>query len=99
VALLPSAIRFLSCEPLLGSLDLRESLGLSKVNWVIVGGESGRRARPMDASWVVDIRDQCVEASVPFFFKQWGGTNKKKTGRVLERRTWDQMPTHDALPA
>jgi len=99
VASLPSAVRFLSCEPLLGPLALRERLGVSKVNWVIVGGESGRRARPMDVSWVLDIRDQCVDASVPFFFKQWGGTNKKKTGRLLERRTWDEMPRYNARSA
>jgi protein gp37 len=85
----PAAVRFLSLEPLLGPLP---GLDLSGIDWVIVGGESGPRARPMDASWVTDIRSQCQEASVPFFFKQWGGTNKKKTGRLLDGRTWDEMP-------
>ncbi|MEZ4253898.1 MAG: DUF5131 family protein, partial [Polyangiales bacterium] len=60
--------------------------------WVIVGGESGPRARPMDPAWVTDLRDQCRRARVAFFFKQWGGTNKKKTGRELDGRTWDEMP-------
>jgi protein gp37 len=84
-----AAIKFLSLEPLLGALP---GLDLAGIDWVIAGGESGPGARPMDPNWVTDIRDQCVEASVPFFFKQWGGTNKKKAGRILEGRTWDQMP-------
>ena len=84
-----AATKFLSLEPLLGPLP---NLDLQGIDWVIVGGESGLRARPMDPSWVVDIRDQCLEARVPFFFKQWGGVNKKKAGRVLEGRTWDEMP-------
>ena len=92
VALLPSAVRFLSCEPLLGPLDLRGMLGPAAVNWVIVGGESGHGARPMDAGWALNIRDQCFEARVPFFFKQWGGPNKKRAGRLLENTTWDQLP-------
>ena len=92
VALLPSPVRFLSCEPLLGPLDLRGVLGPAAVNWVIVGGESGHGARPMDAAWVLDIRNQCFDAGVPFFFKQWGGSNKKRTGRLLENRTWDEFP-------
>lgn len=92
VARLPSAVRFLSCEPLLGPLELRHVLKPTGVNWVIVGGESGHRARPMQARWVTDIRNQCAEAGVPFFFKQWGGRNKKLTGRLLERRTWDGLP-------
>ena len=92
VAGLPSAVRFLSCEPLLGPLDLRGLLGPQMVNWVIAGGESGRGARPMDPAWVCDIRDQCFEAGIPFFFKQWGGVNKKSTGRLLEERTWDELP-------
>ena len=92
VASLPSAVRFLSCEPLLGRLDLRNMLGPRAVNWVIVGGESGPQARPMDVAWALDIRDQCAEGNVPFFFKQWGGVNKKRAGRVLESRTWDDMP-------
>src|SRR5258706_5352999 len=69
VAMLPTAVRFLSCEPLLGPLDLRDVLGPSRVNWVIVGGESGHGARPMSQSWVIDIRNQGLEAGVPFFFK------------------------------
>lgn len=92
VAGLSSAVRFLSCEPLLGPLDLAEVLGTGAINWVIVGGESGPRARPMDAAWVRDIRDQCRADKVAFFFKQWGGVRKKDAGRILDRRTWDQMP-------
>jgi protein gp37 len=82
-------IKFLSLEPLLGPL---RDLNLKGIDWVIVGGESGPGARPMDRAWVREIRDQCVSARVPFFFKQWGGVNKKKAGRVLDRRTWDQLP-------
>jgi protein gp37 len=93
VASLPSAIRFLSCEPLLGPLDLRHVLGRAAINWVIVGGESGHHARPMDPAWATDIRDQCADANVAFFFKQWGGANKKRTGRLLEDRTWDALPS------
>ncbi len=82
-------IKFLSLEPLLGSLS---NLNLSKIDWVIVGGESGYGARPMKEDWVIDIRNQCHDANVAFFFKQWGGINKKKTGRLLEGRTWSEMP-------
>ncbi len=82
-------VKFLSLEPLLGPIA---NLNLEGIDWVIVGGESGPKARPMDPAWVKDLRDQCRWASVPFFFKQWGGRNKKRTGRVLEGRTWDQMP-------
>lgn len=82
-------IRFLSIEPLLEHLG---ELDLQVIDWVIVGGESGPGARPMDPDWVRDIRDQCLRAGVPFFFKQWGGTRKKKAGRELEGRTWDEMP-------
>ena len=82
-------VKFLSLEPLLGPL---ESLNLRGIDWVIVGGESGPRARPMDPEWVIDIREQALHAGVAFFFKQWGGTNKKKTGRVLQGRTWDEIP-------
>jgi protein gp37 len=82
-------VKFLSLEPLLGPLD---SLNLRGIDWVIVGGESGPRARRMDPQWVVDIREQALRAGVAFFFKQWGGTNKKKTGRVLQGRTWDEIP-------
>ncbi len=81
--------KFLSLEPLLGPLA---DLNLAGIDWVIVGGESGPGARPMAGDWVSDIRDQCLRAGVPFFFKQWGGVNKKKTGRLLEGRTWDEMP-------
>lgn len=85
-----AAIKFLSLEPLLGPLP---DLDLSGIDWVIVGGESGPRARPMQQAWVVELRDQCLEARVPFFFKQWGGVRKKKAGRLLEGRTWDEMPS------
>jgi protein gp37 len=84
-----ASIRFLSLEPLLGPLD---NLRLDGIDWVIVGGESGPGARLMDPEWVISIRNQCVESGVPFFFKQWGGVWKKKFGRTLEGRTWDQMP-------
>ena len=82
-------VKFLSIEPLLGPLP---GLDLEGIDWVIVGGESGPGARPMDPAWVLEIRDQCLDARVPFFFKQWGGTRKKKAGRELEGRTWDEMP-------
>lgn len=81
--------RFLSLEPLLGPLP---NLDLTGIHWVIVGGESGPKARPIDLEWVLEIRDQCLESAVPFFFKQWGGRNKKKSGRLLEGRTWDEFP-------
>jgi protein gp37 len=84
-----AAVKFLSLEPLLGPL---ENLDLSGIDWTIVGGESGPGARPVDADWVISIRDQCIRAGVPFFFKQWGGVWKKKFGRSLEGRTWDEMP-------
>jgi protein gp37 len=82
--------KFLSLEPLLGPL---EEIDLDEINWVIVGGESGPGARPMKPSWVRSIRDQCLEGGVAFHFKQWGGTNKKATGRVLDDRTWSEWPT------
>jgi protein gp37 len=82
-------VKFLSCEPLLSPLP---NLNLNGIDWVIVGGESGPGARNMDPDWVIDIRDQCIKAKVPFFFKQWGGTNRKKSGRELEGKTWDEMP-------
>jgi protein gp37 len=82
-------IKFLSLEPLLGPLP---ELDLKGMSWAIVGGESGPSARPLDPEWVTDIRDQCLRARVPFFFKQWGGVQKKRKGRLLEGRTWDEMP-------
>jgi protein gp37 len=104
----PAVVRFLSVEPMLGAIDLDSeeadqvhALGCGNsgcecgdrgVDWVIVGGESGPGARPMHPDWARGIRDQCQAAGVPFFFKQWGGVNKKRTGRVLDGRTWDEMP-------
>jgi protein gp37 len=82
-------VKFLSLEPLLAPLP---KLNLRNIDWVIVGGESGHRARPMHPAWVTDIRAQCQRARVAFFFKQWGGKNKKKAGRLLDGRTWDEMP-------
>ncbi len=90
----PSQIRFLSLEPLIGPLL---GLNLDKIDWVIVGGESGPGSRPMEQDWVRNIRDMCVHDEVPFFFKQWGGTQKHKTGRVLDGRTWDEYP--DEVPS
>ena len=83
-------VKFLSMEPLLGSVT---NLNLEGINWVIVGGESGPGARPMSESWVVEIKEQCLRANIPFFFKQWGGFHKKKAGRELQGRTWEQMPS------
>ena len=88
-----AAIKFLSLEPLLGAL---KNLDLSEMDWAIVGGESGYGARPILEEWVTEIRHQCQNQNVAFFFKQWGGTNKKKTGRLLEGRTWDEMPKEKA---
>lgn len=82
-------VKFLSIEPLLGPIG---TMNLDGIDWVIVGGESGPGARPMDPAWVIDIRDQCRMAGVPFFFKQWGGVRKKQAGRLLEGKTWDDMP-------
>ncbi len=84
-----AAVKFLSLEPLLGAL---KNLDLNEMDWAIVGGESGYGARPILEEWVTEIRHQCQNQNVAFFFKQWGGTNKKKTGRLLEGRTWDEMP-------
>jgi protein gp37 len=83
-------VKFLSLEPLLGSIS---NLRLDGIDWVIVGGESGPKSRPMKKSWVIDIRKQCQDKKVPFFFKQWGGINKKKAGRELDGRTWDETPS------
>lgn len=87
-----SAVRFLSVEPLLGPIP---RLPLTRIDWVIVGGESGPGARSMREEWVTQIRDRCHIKGVPFFFKQWGGVRKSNTGRDLEGRTWDQMPHHN----
>ena len=84
-----ACVRFLSLEPLLGPLP---GLDLSNIEWVIVGGESGPKARPIEPVWVMDIRDQCKNLEVPFFFKQWGGVNRKKSGRVLDGKTWSEFP-------
>ena len=84
-------IKFLSLEPLLGPLG---DLDLMGIDWVIVGGESGPGARPIQEAWITEIREQCIEKAVPFFFKQWGGVRKKRTGRLLEGREWNGMPAH-----
>ena len=84
-----ASVKFLSLEPLLGPLP---NLNLEGIDWVIVGGESGPGARPMKEKWVCDIRDHCLTSQVPFFFKQWGSVVKKRTGRILDGKTWDQMP-------
>ncbi|MBT2452743.1 phage Gp37/Gp68 family protein [Streptomyces sp. ISL-43] len=90
----PAAVRFLSCEPLLGSLA---GLDLDGIGWVIAGGESGPNHRPIDEEWVIEIRDLCTAAGVPFFFKQWGGRTPKAGGRELEGQIWGEMP--DRIPA
>ena len=82
-------VKFLSCEPLIGPL---RKLNLKNIDWVIVGGESGRTPRPLDADWVLDIQEQCKVSDVAFFFKQWGGKNKKVNGRLLNGKTYDEMP-------
>jgi protein gp37 len=88
-------LKFLSLEPLLEDLGVFDLTG---IDWAIVGGESGPGARPMESVWVKSLRDICVKAEVPFFFKQWGGTRKKATGRLLEGRTWDEMPRDKGAP-
>jgi protein gp37 len=82
-------VKFLSCEPLLTSLH---EMNLAGVDWVIVGGESGRTPRPIKEEWVLDIKQQCEEAGVSFYFKQWGGTNKKKAGKILNGKVYNEMP-------
>jgi protein gp37 len=82
-------VKFLSLEPLLGPI---QNINLNGIDWVIVGGESGPGARPIQQDWVIDIREKCRQSGVSFFFKQWGGTHKKKSGRLLEGRTWDEKP-------
>jgi len=89
-----AAIKFLSIEPLIGPVA---DLDLKGIDWVIVGGESGPGARPCQESWVLDIRDQCLSAKVPFFFKQWGGFNKKKAGRTLRGKIWSEFPLHGVV--
>jgi protein gp37 len=91
----PARVKFLSCEPLIGPLS---RLPLAGIDWVIVGGESGPGARPMEKAWVESILSQCRHAGVPFFFKQWGGVWKKRTGRTLNRRTYDDMPARKVIP-
>lgn len=90
----PALLRFLSLEPLLAPMP---SLPLDGISWVIVGGESGPRCRPMKAEWVRKIRDQCAKARVPFFFKQWGGPRKDVAGRILDRRVWNEMPSYPKI--
>ncbi|MCK9264042.1 MAG: phage Gp37/Gp68 family protein [Deltaproteobacteria bacterium] len=85
----PAAVKFLSIEPMVGPVG---KLDLTSIDWVIVGGESGPGARPIEKIWVNNIKDQCIVGGVPFFFKQWGGVNKKKTGRLLDGKTWSQYP-------
>ena len=91
---IPAKVRFLSVEPLLKAVDI--SSYLPKLQWVIVGGESGHRARPMKEEWAIRIRNDCVEAGVPFFFKQWGGRTSKAGGRELDQQEWNEMP-HQAI--
>ncbi len=92
----PAQVRFLSVEPMLEAIP---DLPLDGIHWVIVGGESGRTPRPINKDWVCDVRDQCQKAGVAFFFKQWGGKNKKRAGRDLEGRTWDEMPVEPTATA
>jgi protein gp37 len=91
----PASVRFLSVEPLLEGLG---KLNLDCIHWVIVGGESGHGARPLKKEWVTEIRDQCIDAGVPFFFKQWGGVRKKRAGRELDGQTYDGFPTRFSQP-
>jgi protein gp37 len=84
-----AAIKFLSCEPLISDL---EEINLEKINWVIVGGESGPKARPIEEDWVLNIYQQCKDSDIPFFFKQWGGVNKKKNGKILQGEIYHEMP-------
>jgi protein gp37 len=92
----PAAVRFLSCEPLLGPLG---DLDLDGIGWVIVGGESGPKHRPIREAWVTEVRDQCAAGSVPFFFKQWGGATSKSGGRLLDGRTYDGYPEAERVEA
>jgi len=90
----PAAVRFISAEPLLGPL---EGLDLDGIHWLIAGGESGPKHRPMRIEWVRELRHRCIDESVAFFFKQWGGRHPKAGGRELDRRTWDEMPEERTL--
>lgn len=83
-------VKFISCEPLLGPIT---RMPLKNIDWIIVGGESGPHSRVMKKQWAISIRNQCIRQNIPYFFKQWGGTRKKARGRILEGRTWDEMPT------
>lgn len=87
-----ATVRFLSLEPLLGPVS---SLSLEGIDWVIVGGESGPGARPMEPDWAREVRDRCLEAGIPFFFKQWGGVRRTAAGRILDGRTWDEFPVEE----
>ncbi|WP_239311286.1 DUF5131 family protein [Frankia sp. Cj3] len=93
---IPAAVRFLSCEPLLGSLT---GIDLDNISWVIAGGESGPRHRAVEPTWVTELRDACARDEVPFFFKQWGGRTPKSGGRLLDGALWDEMPLHEAKSA
>ncbi len=86
---IPAHVKFLSLEPLLGPIP---NINLHGIDWVIAGGESGPRSRPIEKEWVIDIRDHCIATDVPFFFKQWGGFNKKKNGKLLDGREWQEIP-------
>jgi protein gp37 len=90
----PAAVRFISAEPLLGPLP---SLDLTGIDWLIVGGESGPNARPIEAEWVRDLQDHCQATGAAFFFKQWGGRTPKSGGRELDGRTWDEMPRREVV--
>ncbi|MFI6758804.1 DUF5131 family protein [Micromonospora sp. NPDC050417] len=92
----PAAVRFISAEPLLGQLD---NINLNDIHWLIAGGESGQGARPVDPEWVRGLRDRCADAGTAFFFKQWGGRTPKAGGRLLDGRTWDEMPARALMPA
>jgi protein gp37 len=92
----PATVRFVSFEPLLGPIG---SVDLSDIDWAIVGGESGPRARVMEKAWIEEIHDSCRKHGTAFFFKQWGGTNKKKAGRMLNNRTWDDYPAEQSALA
>lgn len=89
LAKVPASVRFISCEPLLGPIP---NVPLGAIDWVIAGGESGPKARPMDPEWVRELRDSCLASGTPFFFKQWGGIRPKSGGRELDGQTWDEMP-------